>query len=146
MYQKVELNATFWKYNADQGENVLVDYGGLKMCGFAAPKLKATSPLVASKLYKVLFFGDGNTVYKWFYTSNQMLDKSEEYCKVGSAQAIIGSMELSQDQKELFVAFHEPAESGLNGHVWVYDTQNGTLLRKYDNVCYQPVKIMYKKK
>lgn len=146
MYQKVELNATFWKYNADQGENVLVDNGGLKMCGFAAPKLKATSPLVASNLYKVLFFGDGNTVYKWFYTSNQMLDKSEEYCKVGSAQAIIGSMELSQDQKELFVAFHEPAESGLNGHVWVYDTQDGALLRKYDNVCYQPVKIMYKKK
>ena len=63
-----------------------------------------------------------------------------------SAQAIIGSMELSQDQKELFVAFHEPAESGLNGHVWVYDTQDGALLRKYDNVCYQPVKIMYKKK
>ena len=46
----------------------------------------------------------------------------------------------------LFVAFHEPAESGLNGHVWVYDTQDGALLRKYDNVCYQPVKIMYKKK
>ena len=146
MYQKVELNAVFWKYNADQGEIVLADNGGLKMCGFAAPVLKAGSPLVASEMHKELFFGDGNAVYRWFYTSNQMLDKSEEYCKVGSAQAIVGSMELSQDQTELFVAFHEPAESGLNGHVWVYDTQNGDLLRKYDNVCYQPVKIMYKKK
>ena len=65
---------------------------------------------------------------------------------MGTDQAVITAMELSLDHKETFVAFYEPQEEGLNGHVWVIDTDSGELLRKYDNVCYRPVKIMYKRK
>lgn len=153
MYQKVVLNANFWNQNTETGTLKLADNGGQKMCSFAEPKLKAQSPLVASRLYYTLFFGEehkgdkgSNKVYAWNYTTSQLLADAKEYCAPGSEKAVVTGMELSQDQQELFVAFYEPDESGLNGHVWVYDTQEGRLLRKYDNVCYRPVKIMYKKK
>ena len=43
-------------------------------------------------------------------------------------------------------AFYEPDQEGLNGSVWVFDTDKGTVLEKYDNVCYEPVKMFYKKR
>lgn len=146
MHYKVQLNSGFWVYDENTGKNSLVDNGGYKICAFATPKFHAQSPHVASRLYYTLFFGEGNNVYAWNYTTSQRLDQAKVYCSPGTEQAVVTSMELSEDQQELFVAFYEPAEEGLNGHVWVYDTQEGRLLRKYDNVCYRPVKIMYKKK
>ena len=66
---------------------------------------------------------------------------------VGSDDAVITSFEISADHKNTYVAFYEPNQEGLNGSVWMFDTDNGTVLEKYDNVCYQPVKsevgIMY---
>ncbi len=146
LYQKVILSTKFWNQDMDAGTIVLADNGGQKLCGMAEHKLKSTSPMVASRLYYTLYFSEGNKVYTWNYTTSQLLNQVKEYCAPGTSQAVVTGMELSQDQQELFVAFYEPGETGLNGHVWVYDTQEGRLLRKYDNVCYRPVKIMYKKK
>lgn len=146
IHHKVQLKANFWVSDVQTGQNSLVDNGGNKVCAFVTPKFHAQSPHVASRLYYTLFFSEDNNVYAWNYTTSQRLEQAKVYCSPGTAQAVVTSMELSEDQQELFVAFYEPEESGLNGHVWVYDTQEGRLLRKYDNVCYRPVKIMYKKK
>lgn len=146
IHHKVQLRANFWVSDVQTGQNSLVDNGGNKVCAFVTPKFHAQSPHVASRLYYTLFFSEDNNVYAWNYTTSQRLEQAKVYCSPGTAQAVVTSMELSEDQQELFVAFYEPEESGLNGHVWVYDTQEGRLLRKYDNVCYRPVKIMYKKK
>jgi hypothetical protein len=74
------------------------------------------------------------------------MTKADVLLTVGSDNAVITGFELSDDHKKTYVAFYEPNQKGLNGSVWVFDTDKGTVLDKHDNVCYQPVKIMYKKK
>jgi hypothetical protein len=60
--------------------------------------------------------------------------------------AVITDFEISADHLKTYVAFYEPHKEGLNGSVWVFDTNSGEVLEQYNNVCYQPVKVMYKKK
>ena len=74
------------------------------------------------------------------------LEDAEALCEIGSAKAVITAMEISDDHKQTYVAFYEPEQEGKNGSVWVINTKDGTVLEKYDNVCYQPVKMIYKKK
>jgi hypothetical protein len=91
-----------------------------------------------------MLFADGNRVCRWYY--NASVIKVDNLQTVGSESAIITAMSLSSDLTKTYVAFYEPEQTGLNGSVWVIDTDKGTILNKYDNVCYQPVKIIYKKK
>lgn len=142
---KVGLFRGWWRWSDELGSTVLVDNGGLTLAGFT-PKINEKTPNVASGRYGVLLFADGNTVYDWVYNSNNVLDAAQKKATVGSASAVITGLELSPNQAETYVAFYEPEEEGLNGHVWVIDTDKGTVLRKFDNVGYRPVKIMYKKK
>jgi Neuraminidase (sialidase) len=83
---------------------------------------------------------------KWYYLNNDYLDKAVEITKVGSDDAIITSFDISDDHMMTYVSFYEPNQEGKNGSVWVIDTNSGKVLEQYDNVCYQPVKVMYKKK
>lgn len=146
LYYKVVMFSGFWRTNMETLTNVLYTEGGLKICNIGNCNLTNESPMVASRVYYALLYGDGNKVYKWNYTTSQFLNQVPQHAEVGTANAVITAMELSLDQTETFVAFYEPEEEGLNGHVWVIDTDRGTVLRKYDNVCYRPVKIMYKKR
>lgn len=146
VYQKVLLDTGFWRYSEEKGENQLVDNGGKTMAGVGTVNFTMESPAVASRVYYALLYGNGNKVYRWNYTTSQRLDQASVHAEVGTAQAVVTGLELSLDQTETYVAFYEPDEDGLNGHVWVIDTDKGTVLRKYDNVCYRPVKIMYKKR
>jgi hypothetical protein len=91
-----------------------------------------------------MLFADGNRVYRWYYNSSVITTNVLQ--SVGTESAIITAMSLSPDLTKTYVAFYEPEQTGLNGSVWVIDTDKGTILNKYENVCYQPVKIMYKKK
>lgn len=142
---KVRFYRGWWRWSAEQEATVLVDNGGLSLAGFS-PKLTEKSPVVASGRYGVLLFADGNKIYNWVYNSNSFIDAAQTLSTVGTSSAVITGIELSTDQTETYVAFYEPEETGLNGHVWVVDTDKGDILRKYDNICYRPVKIMYKKK
>ena len=83
---------------------------------------------------------------KWKYTSDAYLDEADELLEVGSDDAIITSFEMSDDHLKTYVAFYEPNQEGKNGSVWVIDTDKGDILEQYNNVCYQPVKVIYKKK
>lgn len=144
--QKTVLCTSFHVYNAETASTVLYDNGGTKMCGIGASPITETTPCIANKTYYSLLFGKGNKVMRWNYTSSQMITQADELLTVGSDQAVITGFEISADHQQTYVAFYEPQQEGLNGSVWVFDTDKGTVLKKYDNVCYQPVKIMYKKK
>ena len=99
-----------------------------------------------------MLFAEKNKIRQWKFnellSDNKLpnINEANILLTVGSESAIITSMELSADHTRTYVAFYEPDQSGLNGSVWVIDTDKGTVLKQYNNVCYQPVKIMYKKK
>ena len=96
-----------------------------------------------------MLFADGNQIRQWNYSSSKAEDEinnAKVLQTLGSESAVITSMSLSADHKKTYVAFYEPDKSGLNGSVWIIDTDNGNILDRYDNVCYQPVKVIYKKK
>ena len=146
LHYKSQLSVDFWEYNFETSENVLVDNGGYKMCGIGQLSLSESTPCVANRTYYSLLFAEGNKVRRWNYTSSQHVTAADVLQTIGSDKAIITALELSADHTKTYVAFYEPEMDGLNGSVWVIDTDKGTVLEKYDNVCYQPVKIMYKKK
>ena len=93
-----------------------------------------------------LLFAEGNKVHRWNYTTSQLLTAADVFQTVGTADAVITGFEMSVDHKKTYVAFYEPKQSGKNGSLWVIDTDKGTILEKYDNVFYRPVKMIYKKK
>ena len=115
------------------------------MC-FGELSLTETTPCVANRTYYSMLFAEGNKLKRWNYTTSQYITAADDFLTVGSESAIITGLELSADHKQTYVAFYEPEQTGLNGSVWVIDTDKGNVLREYNNVCYQPVKIMYKKK
>lgn len=147
--QKVVLCTSFFVYDAESAETVLFDNGGFKTCGrlgaMASPVTENT-PCIANKTYMSMLYGNGNKVMRWNYTSAQYVTNADVLLEVGSDKAVITSFEISADHKKTYVAFYEPDQDGLNGSVWVFDTDKGTVLQKYDNVCYQPVKMIYKNK
>ncbi len=145
MKYKTIMDRGFWYYNEETLQNELGTYGGPQGAGISC-RLTERTPYVATELYNYLLYGDGNKVERWIYSQPQTFDKVKTCAIVGSDRAVITAMELSQDHTETFVAFYEPDEEGLNGHVWVLNTEDGALLRQYDNICYRPTRIIYKKK
>lgn len=145
-YQKLKLDVAFWGYNELEGKAELATFGGMKMAGFAC-ELDERTVHVASDYYKELYYAKGNAVKRWQYSfDTKYLNATDVLATVGSGQAVISAMDLSKDHRELYIAYYEPAESGQNGHLSVLDTETGQLLRQYDNIGYQPVKIIYKRK
>ena len=122
-----------------------MDNGGFKLAGTKSP-IDENTPCIANKTYLSLLFADGNKVRRWYYTKTTHINKAETLLTVGSDDAIITGFEISDDHLKTYVTFYEPNKEGKNGSVWVIDTDKGTVLEKYENVCYQPVKIIYKKK
>ena len=127
------------------GEYKIMDNGGFKLAGTKSP-LNENTPCIANKTFLSLFFADGNKVRRWYYAQSKHINKAETLLEVGSADAIITGFDISDDHLKTYVTFYEPNQEGKNGSVWVIDTDKGTVLEKYENVCYQPVKIIYKKK
>lgn len=140
------LYTSFWGYDFDKGEvtfNTAHTTQGLLMNN----PLKENTPCVANKTYYSLLFADGNKVRRWNYNTRiSGLANAPELLVVGSSNAVITAFEISDDHLKTYVAFYEPDQQGLNGSVWVFDTDKGTVLEKYDNVCYKPVKMFYKKR
>lgn len=134
------LSVEFWE--AINGKNELVS--GTKEIGGEQLPISENTPCVANKRYDSMLFANGNKVCLWYYGAKTI--KVNNIQTIGSESAIITALALSADQKQTYVAFYEPEQTGLNGSVWVIDTDKGTILNTYDKVCYQPVKIIYKKK
>ncbi len=144
--QKLVISTFPWASVENKpGEYSIMDNGGFKLAGTKSP-IDENTPCIANKTYLSLLFADGNKVRRWYYTKTTHINKAETLLTVGSDDAIITGFEISDDHLKTYVTFYEPNKEGKNGSVWVIDTDKGTVLEKYENVCYQPVKIIYKKK
>ena len=153
MQSKAIFANFFWQDVDGTGRNYnVLDNGGFsqvaKNKNYAG--ISNNTPCVANSTYQTLLFANGNSVMKWNYLQtgkeNYIDQKSEILLTVGSDKAVITSFDISEDHKKTYVAFYEPNQEGKNGSVWVFNTETGEVLEKYDNVCYQPVKMFYKKK
>ena len=142
------MGSFFWEsVTGSYGKYNVLDNGGFtKAASKNYSVINENTPCISNATYETMLFADGNKVMKWYYLNNDYLDKAVEILKVGSDDAIITSLEISEDHMKTYVAFYEPNQEGKNGSVWVIDTNSGEVLEAYDNVCYQPVKVMYKKK
>lgn len=151
--QKATMATFFWKDIDGTGRNYeVLDNGGFSKATSSPTYsgVNTNTPCIANATYETMLFAKGNIVKRWYYNSketNYYLDKNaDDLLKVGSDNAIITSFDISEDHLKTYVAFYEPNQEGKNGSIWVFDTQTGEVLEKYDNVCYQPVKVFYKKK
>lgn len=136
------MYTSFWVTDLKTYETILVN--NEKALGFGNAPFSATTPCIANDTYDSFLFADGNKVRRWYYTSSRL--NSDVIAAIGTDDAVITSFEISDDHTKTYVAFHEPNQSGKNGSVWVIDTDKGTVLEKYDNISYRPVKIIYKNK
>lgn len=144
--QKVVISTCFWVYNYDTGTSYFANNGGLKSAGMQTTLVNESTPCVANKTFHTFLFADGNKVRTWNYTTTQKLTDSAILQTIGSDNAVITDLEMSADNMRVYVAFYEPDAVGKNGSIWVIDTDEGTVCEKYDNVCYRPVKMIYKSK
>lgn len=142
MYRNV-MYTGFWVTDYKTYESVLVN--NEKMIGFGTAPFDATTPCIANATYYSFLFADGNKVRRWYYTSQQ-LSTADELLTVGSDSAVITGFEISADHKKTYVSFYEPQQEGKNGSVWMFDTDTGEVLERYDNIAYRPIKMIYKKK
>ncbi len=147
MYRKSFIYATFWR-QATEGVNELS--ATTQVTGPGNILFNEHSPNVAyynKDRDKYLLFASGNKIYRWLANGSQQLRNAAEFKEIGNGNDIvITSMEMNPDLNRTYVAYYDPNENGMNGHVTVFDTNTGDNLAQYDNICYRPVKIMYKKK
>ena len=152
MYYRALISVDFWEWDSEKNEAVLKfesnQSQGYDMCGFGALSLTETTPCVANDTYHTLLYAEKNKIKQWYFRYQPLphITAAKDFQTIGSESAIITSIILSEDHSHTYVAFYEPDQPGLNGSVWVIDTDKGTVLKQYNNICYQPVKIMYKKK
>lgn len=146
--QKVIMGSFFWEaVTGSYGKYNVLDNGGFtKAAAKSYSVINENTPCVANATYETMLFADGNVVKKWYYFNSDYLDKAVDLLQVGSEDAIITSFDISADHMRTYVSFYEPNQEGKNGSVWVFDTNSGEVLEQYNNVCYQPVKVMYKRK
>lgn len=146
MTRKTILDTGFWVHDNETGTNVLFDNGGTTTACIGTNIITEQTPCVANKTYYSLLFGSGNRLMRWNYATQQTLDKSDVLQTFGSSSAIITDLVLSRDHLTTYVAFYEPNQPGLNGSVYVINTDTGDILERHDNVCYRPTRMIYKKK
>ena len=149
MKQKFVMSTFFWRQVEGKiGEYEVLDHGKgfQKAASKSYSKINDKTPCIANDTYDTMLFAIENKVMKWHYLQDNLLENAEELLKVGSDNAVITSFTISEDHKKTYVAFYEPTQEGKNGSIWVFDTHSGEVLEEHNNVCYQPVKVIYKKK
>ena len=146
MTRKTILDTGFWVYDAANATNILYDNGGTTTACIGTDILDENTPCVANKTYYSLLFGKGNRLMRWNYTTQQTLDKADVLQTFGSDKAVITDLVLSRDHLTTYVAFYEPGQTGLNGSVYVINTDTGEILERHEHVCYRPTRMIYKYK
>ncbi|MBR4968157.1 MAG: hypothetical protein IKY19_08015 [Bacteroidaceae bacterium] len=138
------LYTDFWGYDYTNQESVFYT-ANQQLTTLMNNPITISTPCIANKTFYTLFFADGNKVRSWNYTSPLTnLPKATTLLAVGSPMAVITGFEMSEDHKVTYVSFYEPRKQGLNGSVWVFNTDTGEVLEKHENFCYRPVKMFYK--
>lgn len=92
--------------------------------------------------FKKLIYAKGNKVYSWFYTGTEM--PTTPFITVD--EGVVTALEQSTDGSLLYVGVYNAAASGMKGSVYVYNMDNGALIKKHTGISNKPVKLFYKKK
>lgn len=145
LYHSVIMATSFWLYNWDIEQNYLSYNGVPKTVGIISP-INDKTPCVANGIYNSMLFADGNKVRCWYYMTSQHIMEAAEICKVGGNDAVITAFALSPDNQRTYVAFTEPSKEGLNGSMWVIDSDTGEVLEKFEGISYDAVKMIYKQR
>lgn len=139
------IAACFWDHNYDTGENYLVHSGDAKIVGIFSP-IDAKTPSVANGTYNSMLYAAGNKVCRWYYMTDQHIYDADVIAELGSKDAIITALEISEDNTLTYVAYYEPNEEGLNGYMSIIDSDTGKVLETYNNISYKAVKMIYKQR
>lgn len=140
------MPAKFWTTNSIDYTSSLIMSENLKLIGFGGTAiLKEDSPMAASYVFKAAYIGFHNRLYKWHYTTNMLTAGDKPFATIGSDSSIITSVELSDNQKEVYVTAYEPAQQGKNGSFYIVDSETGEILKEYLNIAYKPIKVIYKR-
>lgn len=152
--RKSALGLSIWAYDNDTGKNIFDVRQQLVAIGSTdSSPLRKGAPMVASNTHKRLFFANGNTIYQWYYPDG-LISSATPFASVGDASTVIKSIDLSTDQNTLYVAAYNPSQSGLNGSAYFVEVKQtvGTEVVyagetvAYNNISYEPIKILYKNK
>ncbi len=132
----------------DEGKYTLQDDGGFKDCGLGELcPLDENTPMLANNTTGTIFYARGNKVFSTNLRTPRLSTGTKKFfVEIGSENAVITDFDISADHKTTYVAFYEPDQTGKNGSLWAFDTETGVITQKYDNVCYQPMKMLYKEK
>lgn len=145
-YRSEVLHTDFWGYDYETFKPTFAVQNSSTAFIMNIP-IDETTPCVANKTYFSLLFADGNKVRRWYYNKPlSTLATAPELLTVGSGNAVITDFVISDDNTKVYVAFYEPDVQGLNGCMWVFDSDSGEVLEEYNNICYEPVKMIYKYK
>ncbi len=148
MTAMVRLAAIFHTIDEEQ-KYTLQDNGGFVNCGMGnLCPFDENTPMLANNTYNTLFYANGNKVVSVNYRNMFVLSSlsTKYFVEIGSPEAVITDFEISADHQTTYVSFYEPSQSGKNGSVWTFNTQTGEIMDKYENICYQPVRMLYKEK
>lgn len=144
---KTTLGNSFYSYNYDNWPDVIktFDLREQKTLTGDIP-LTPETPQAASPKYKELLYAQGNKIYRWYYSDNNF--PTTPWVTIDLPGAEITTLTLSPDEEQLYVGVYQPKESGLNGHLYVLNSDTGKPIGNspYLNVACKPVKVMYKVK
>lgn len=108
------------------------------------PPLTLNTPKVSNTKYKNLIYAEGNKLYRWYFSDDTF--PTSAWATIDLEGAEISSLSLSPDQEELYVGVYQPGKEGLNGHVYILNSDTGKQVASspYAHVAYKPIKILYK--
>ncbi len=90
--------------------------------------------------YGRVYFNNGNGIYVWSKDYEDQLPETP----VITVDGEVTCMNISNDGEELYVGVYKASASGRKGSVYVYNTADGSLLKKYEEVCDKPKFIFHK--
>lgn len=125
-----------WPYVPDvRGEQTVIS---------GNPELSPEMPNVASTLYKEWFYAQGNRIYRLYFSDTKF--PANPWAIIDLPGAEITGLTMSPDQKQMYVSVHQPDESGLNGHVYILESDTGQQAKgsPYLHIAYKPIKLIYK--
>ncbi|MDE6452429.1 MAG: hypothetical protein K2L23_09160, partial [Odoribacter sp.] len=103
--------------------------------------LRSESDMLYNGGYNVIFYNNGNTIYRWRYTGG--------FSDAGNSQVSIPAGEItcmaqSPDHEYLYVGAYDAGAAGLKGNVYIYKTENLELVKSFIGVADKPLKLFYK--
>lgn len=108
-----------------------------------ASTLKASSITVLNTVFNKLIYANDNKIYNWYYSGTNI--PTDPFIELDSKNKVL-AMNMSPDEKNLYVATYDESASGLKGSMFIYNADNGKLVSKHEHVFDKPINVFYKVK